>query len=284
MLQIFEEAQKNKYAVGQFNVSNADQLKAVMQAAKNLKSPTIIATSEGESKFFGKRQIRSLIDAWKNEINLSVLLHMDHGKNFDIVKGAIEAGYDSVHFDGSGLDFQENIRQTKEVVDFAKKHNIGNIEGELGYLKGGSAIHEAVEIKKEDLTKAEEVLEFVEKTGVDSLAVVIGNVHGIFKGGKNPRLFLDRLKEISDKLGGRVALVLHGGSGISEEDIKEAINLGIVKINVNTELRIAFTESLKKSLVDNPEQTTPYKILPLVVEGVQKVVEEKIKLFGSDNK
>ncbi|MBU2472502.1 class II fructose-bisphosphate aldolase [Patescibacteria group bacterium] len=281
MLEIFQKAKENKYAIGAFNASNLEQLKAIIQAVKKLQSPVIISTSQGESKFIGKKQIRALIDSYKEETNLPIFLHLDHGKSFEVVQEAIEAGYDSVHFDGSELDFEENVEITKKIVDLAKEKGIKNVEGELGYLRGKSAVQEAVEIKEEDLTDPKKALEFVEKTGVDSLAMAIGNIHGVFKSAQNPNLFLDRLGEISKMVGDKAGLVLHGGSGTPEEDIKKAIELGIVKVNVNTELRLAYTEALKKSLQDNPDQTTPYKIMPIVVEAVQKVVEEKIKLFMS---
>ncbi|MFH0907110.1 MAG: class II fructose-bisphosphate aldolase [bacterium] len=282
MLNILQEAQQNKYAIGAFNVSNLEQLKAIAQAAKSLQSSVIISTSEGESKFIGKKQIRVLVNVFKEEIGVSMILHLDHGKSFESIKKAIESGYDSVHFDGSELDFEENLKKTKEIVNFAKDNGIKNIEGELGYLRGKSALHEVIEITQDDLTDPKQALEFIEKTGIDSLAVAIGNIHGIVKNKnlKNPHLFLDRLEKIRKQIGDKAHLVLHGGSGTPEQDIKDAIKLGIVKVNINTELRIAYTESLKKSLKDNPEQTTPYKIMPFVVNEVQKVVEEKIKLFG----
>jgi len=225
-----------------------------------------------------------VIDAYRKETGLPIVLHLDHGKSFEIVKEAIEAGYDSVHFDGSELDFEENIEITKKVVDFAKEKGIKNIEGELGYLRGKSSIQEEVEIKPEDLTDSKQALEFIEKTGIDSLAVSVGNIHGIFKSSKNPHLFLDRLEEINNAVGDKVGLVLHGGSGTPEDDVKKAIELGVVKVNVNTELRLAYSKTLREFIQNNPDQTTPYKIMPSVVDAVQKVVEDKIKLFGSENK
>ena len=244
MFDIFKKAQENKYAIGAFNVSNLEQLKAIVQAAQNMKSPVIISTSEGESKFIGKKQIKAIIDVYRRETDLPIILHLDHGKSFEVIKEAVEAGYDSVHFDGSELSFEENIETTKKIVDFAREKGIKNIEGELGYLRGKSAVQEAVEIKEEDLTDPKQAQDFVKKTGIDSLAIAIGNIHGVFKSSKNPRLFLDRLKRIYARVGDKF-LVLHGGSGTPEEDIKEAIQLGIVKVNVNTELRVAYTESLK---------------------------------------
>ena len=284
MLNIFEKAKENKYAIGAFNVSNLEQLKAIIQATQKMKSPVLVATSKGESNFIGKNQIKSLIDSYKEETGLLIALHLDHGKSFEIVKEAIEAGYDSVHFDGSGLSFEENVETTKKVVDFAKEKGIENIEGELGYLRGGSNIHEEIEIKEEDLTDPEQALDFVEKTGIDSLAISIGNIHGIFKSGQNPHLFLDRLQQIQDKVGNKIFLVLHGSSGTPEEDIKKAVEIGIDKINVNTELRLAYSKTLREFIQNNQDQTTPYKIMPSVVDAVQKVVEDKIKLFGSENK
>ena len=282
MLDIFKKAKEGKYAIGAFNVSNLEQLKAIVLAVQNLKSPVLISTSQGESDFIGKKQLRALIDVYKKETDLSLILHLDHGKSLEIIEKAIDAGYDSVHFDGSVLDFEENVKVTEQVVKLAKERGINNVEGELGYLRGGSTIHEAIEIKPEDLTNAKQAQEFVERTGVDSLAIAIGNIHGISKTGQNPHLFLDKLEEISKLI--NISLVLHGGSGIPEEDIKKAIELGIVKINVNTELRIAYTEALKKYLEINPNKVTPYKIMSPVVDAVQKTVEKKIKLFGSDNK
>jgi len=284
MLDIFKKAQENKYAIGAFNISNLEQLKAIVQAAQKLQSPVIIATSKGEAEFIGKKQAVALVNSYKKETSLPLFLHLDHGGSFEEAQEAIEAGYDSIHFDGSKLSFEENVEITKKIVDFAREKGVKNIEGELTHMLGQSAMQEAVEIKEEDLTDPDQAKEFVEKTGVSSLAVAFGSIHGIFKSGQNPHLFLDRLRQIQDKIGDEIYLVLHGSSGTPEEDLKKAIEMGIDKINVNTELRVAYTSSLKKSIQDNPEQTTPYKIMPAVIEAVQKVVEEKIKLFGSDNK
>lgn len=286
MLDIFQKAKGNNYAVGAFNVSNLEQLKAIIQAARDLKSPVIVATSPGESRFIGKKQISALVAAWRQETGLPMILHLDHGKSIDEIKEAIEAGYDSVHFDGSDLSLEENLVTTKQVVALAKEKEIKNIEGEVGYLRGKSSLQEMVEIKKEDLTDPEEALNFIKETGVDSLAIAIGNIHGIVKNEslKNPHLFLDRLAEINNQIADQACLVLHGGSGTPQEDIKEAVKLGIGKINVNTELRMAYTQSLKESLEGHPQEVTPYKIMPPVVEAVKKIVEEKIKLFGSENR
>jgi len=284
MLNIFKKAQENKYAIGAFNVSNLEQIKAIFLAAQNLKSPIIISASEGEAKFIGKKHLRAIIDSYKKETGVEVILHQDHGKSFETIKDSIDAGYDSVQFDGSKLSFEENVEETKRIVEYARSKGVKNVEAEFNHLEGQSALIEKIELKKENFTDPSQAKDFVERTGVDALAVVIGNLHGVFKDCQNPKLDIDRLKEIREAVGQDVNLVLHGGSGIAEDDIKEAVKNGIVKINVNTELRMAYTNSLKKTLEDNPDQNTPYKIMPLVVEAVQKVVEDKIKLFGSDNK
>jgi len=289
MKEILKKAQKEHYAIGQFNASNLEQIKAIVSAAYKLKSPVIIGTSEGESSFVGLRQAVALVEIYKKQTGLPIFLNLDHSHSLEKIKEAVEAGYNAVHFDGSGLSLEENISKTKEVVEYISQFPISSsqppilVEGELGYLRGSSALHkEKAEIKEEDLTKPDEALKFIKETGVDSLAVVIGNIHGIYA--QMPKLNLERLKEIKDIVGERVFLVLHGGSGIPDKEIKEAIKLGIVKINVNTELRASWTQALKKSLESNPEEIVPYKIMPPVIEAVQKVVEEKIKLFGSENK
>ena len=277
--EFLKKARDGHYAVGQFNISNLETLKAILGAARNLKSSVIIGTSEGEREFIGRRQIVKLIEAYREESQIPVILNADHTKSFEEIKKVVDAGYSAVHFDGSELSFEENIKITKEVMEYAKSRDENIlVEGELGYLRGGSNIHETVEIKAEDMTKLDEATEFVKATGIDSLAVIIGNVHGIVKGG-NPKLDLERLKKIKEAAG-KVFLVLHGGSGIAEKDIQEAIKIGIVKININTELRVAYVSALKNFLSVKPEETTPYKIFPDVISAIQKITEDKMKLFG----
>ena len=280
----FQKAQKEGWAIGHFNISNLETLRAIVQAAQNLKSPVIFGTSEGESKFIGLKQVVALAKSFKEETGLPIFLNLDHGKSFEYIGEAIDLGYDAVHFDGSKLSLEENIKIAKEVVDYAHKKGV-LVEGEVGFIAGASELLErAPEIKEEDLTNPDDALRFINETGADSLAVNIGTFHGIEIYGENPHINLQKLKEIKNKVGDRVFLVLHGGSGTPEEDIKEAIKLGIVKININTELRLAFTNTLKQVLRENPKETTPYKYMSKVIGAVQKVVEDKIKLFGSDNK
>lgn len=281
---ILKAAQKGKWAVGQFNVSNRETLKAIFGAARKLKSPVIIGTSEGESKFLGLRETRALVSLFEEETGVPAILNLDHAKSFDYIKKAIQAGYDSVHFDGSHLPLSQNIALTKKVVKYAVKFRV-LVEGEVGVIPGSSKILKKIpKTRLEDLTDPISARKFVDKTGVDSLAINIGTFHGMAASGRNPHINIARLREIKEVLKERVFLVLHGGSGTPKEDIKKAIKIGIVKININTELRNAFTGSLRKKLKENIRETTPYKYLPGTIEAVQKVVEGKIKLFGSNNK
>jgi len=283
-LDIMEKAQIGRYAVGQFNVSTDEQITAIIEAAKNLNSPVIIGTSEGERDFIGVEQIVALVDSWQKESGLLIILNADHCKTFESTKQVIDAGYSSVHFDGSELPFDRNVEISRRIVEYAKSVNPNIIvEGELGYLPGGSDIHGEVKINVKDLTVPEEARDFVQKTKVDSLAIAIGNIHGMKADAADPHLYLDRLEDIKRAVP-NVFLVLHGGSGTPENDIREAIKLGVIKININTEIRLAYKEALKKFLEENLDELKTYKILSPAMEAVKKVVENKIKLFGSHNR
>lgn len=280
----FEKAQKEKWAIGQFNFSTASQLKGIVEAAKNLRAPVIIGTSENESKFFGLKQAVFYRDLLREETGLPIFLNLDHGKSFEYLKEAIDVGYDMVHFDGSKLSLEENIKISQEVVKYAKKKGI-LVEGELGQIgNDASKVYwEKFKIDDANLTNPEQALEYVKKSKIDLLAVSIGTFHGIEVSGVNPNLRLDLLKEIKKEVGD-MPLVLHGGSGTPREDIEEAIKMGIVKININTELRLAYTGTIIRILKANPDEITPYKYLPEATKKVQSVVEKKIELFGSCQK
>lgn len=289
MKEILKKAQQQKYAIGAFNFSTAEILKAIVAAAEDLKSPIIVSTSEGEGNFFGFREAVAMVDAWRHASGLPIILNLDHGKSLETIKKVVAAGYNVVHFDGSALPYEQNLAQTNEVVKYIRQVEKTFdreiiVEGELGYLRGSSSLHkEKLEIKEKDLTSPEQALDFIERSGVDSLAIVIGNAHGVFSTDEE-KLHLKRLAEIKEAVDDKVFLVLHGGSGISAEDVKKAIELGIVKVNVNTELRLAYQAGLKEQLAAKPDETTPYKILAQSFDDVKKVVAEKIKLFGSENK
>ncbi len=192
--QVLKKTQEDKKAVGQFNFSAWEQLQGILKAAQKKDQPVIIGTSSGESHFLGLKQAKALVEAGKEKYGVEAFLNLDHGKDLEWIKKAVDAGYSAVHFDGSDLSLEENIERTKEVVEYAHSSDV-LVEGELGYLTGRSASHEGkIEIKKENLTSPDQVQKFVEATDVDSLAVAIGNVHGIYA--EMPALDLERLKEI----------------------------------------------------------------------------------------
>lgn len=272
--------------MGQFNFSDFTQMKGIVAVAEQMKVPVILGTSEGESKFFGLEEAVALRNVLRKKFNLPIFLNLDHGKSLEYAKQAIDAGYDMVHFDGSKLPLDENMKITREVVKYAKWRGV-LVEGEVGRIGNESSklYDEKFVINEEDLTKPEDAKKFIKETGADLLAVSIGNFHGIEASGIDPHLRLDKLAEISETL--RQAqgstknafFVLHGGSGTHEEDVKEAIKLGIVKININTELRLAFSGNLRRELANNPEEIVPYKYLPHAQKSVEKLVEHKIRLF-----
>lgn len=266
---------------------------AIVEACKEVGSPAIIGTSEGERKHVGLAEVVALRDVMRKEYGIPIFLNADHSKSVEVAKAAIDAGYDSVHIDLSALPFEENMSGTKEVVEYAKQRlNYRgstslefpiDIEGELGYLRGESKIQkEKIEISSEDYTKPEEAKEFVEKTGVDRLAIVVGNIHGISL--DEPDLDIERIKAIRAAVPEHVALVLHAGSGIPDDQIKAAIKAGIANIHINTELRIAYANALKKSLSEDLDEVAMYKLDAAAIEAMKKLVKEKLELFGSVNK
>lgn len=279
-----EKAKGEGWAVPQFNFCTASQLKGIVLSAQKLKSPIILGTSEGEAKFFGLKTAVFYRDMMAKEHKIPIFLNLDHGKSLDYIKQAVLAGYDMVHFDGSKLSLEENIKETKKVVAFAKRKKV-LVEGEVGKMPTDSSklYDEDFKINEQDLTTPEQAQEYIEKTKVDLLAVSFGTFHGIDMSGKNPELNINRLMEITEVVPD-IFLVMHGGSATPEVDVKKAIKSGIVKININTELRLAYSGAIRRYLIENPEEITPYKFLPEAEKKVQAVAEQKIKLFGGQNK
>lgn len=267
----------------QFNVSCLEQMQGVMEAAIAKKAPVLFGTSEGDSSFLHMPQAVALVESYRKETGLPVFLNFDHGKTLEILQSAADAGYDALHFDGSAHEFKENIALAKKVVAMARKKKISVVEGEFGEIPGGhSEFHKntALVLDKENYTDPEQAREFVKKTGVDSLAVLIGTVHGVFH--KNPPLDIERLQEIRNRV--TCFYVLHGGSGTPENDLAAAIRNGVVKVNISTDLRAAFVLALRDTMAKNPEEIAPYKILPPSIEAVRKVAEGHLLLMGSANK
>lgn len=273
----FYRAQKKQWALGHFNFSTPDQLRGIVAAAKKLSSPVIVATSEGELEFWGAEEAVALVRILENKTGQRLFLHFDHGREWRLLKKTIDFGYDSVHFDGSHLDFKENIRLTKKVVDYAHQRGVW-VEAELGLISGSSRpFKKKFKIKEKNLTRPEEVAEFVKKTKADSLAVAVGSAHGIYP--KKEKIDFKLLKEIRKQT--NVYLVLHGASGVSPADLKKAIKSGIQKININTDLRIVWKRALKKAIAGT--EVKPYLLLPQASEAVEQKVREYLKIFKSTN-
>ena len=283
LLDVIKETEKKKAAVGHFNISDLAALKAIFASAKSLSLPVIIGVSEGEADFIGRKQAAALVSGLREEYGWPIFLNSDHTHSFAKIKEAVAAGFDAVLFDGSKLPLEENVKATREVVEYVKGVNEKIVvEGEIGYIGGSSQILKEIPagaaIRGEDLTTPEEAERFVKETGVDLLSPAVGNIHGMFKNAPNPRLNIGNIEKI--KKAGGVPLVLHGGSGIRDDDFRAAIAAGISVIHINTEIRLAWRQALEKSLKENPEEISPYKILPAAVEGVRAVVEERLKLFN----
>ncbi len=278
-----KDAEERGVAIGHFNISNLEGLHAIYNAAKKLKVPVIIGLSEGEEDFVGRTEAVAMIQAIRAQDNFPIFLNADHHYSFERVKAAIDAGFDAVIFDGANLSFEENVRITKECVDYASKTIIETnrdilVEAELGYIGSGSNIKETIPEGAGIKTKPQEAKNFVEMTGLDMLAPSVGSIHGMIKSGK-PHIDGDLVAEIRKVAG--VPLVLHGGSGLRDEDFTNAIKAGISIIHINTEIRLAYDEALKKSLLDNPNEVSPYKILQPAVDAIEKVVEARLKLFNN---
>ena len=295
MKQVLDHAQENNYGVGAFNINNMEQMQAVMQAAAQTKSPVIIGATRGALKYTELVYLKHLIRAAVEEYpDIPVVMHLDHGDNLETVQKVIELGFTSVMIDASAESFEDNIRITKEVVDYA--HGFGvSVEAELGTLGG---IEEDV-VNEVQLTDPEQVQEFVERTGVDALAIAIGTSHGAYKFKSEPKLALDLIKEVAKKVD--VALVMHGSSsvpaelrdkinkyggdmpnacGVPIESIQEGIKSGVAKINVDTDCRMAMTGEIRKVFTDTPEKFDPRDYLGPAREAMVEIVSSRMKSFG----
>ena len=279
--QVIIEARQKGVAIGQFNISTIEAFWAVVKASETTSRPVIIGLSAGERKFFGTKQARVLVDSVRAEKGLEIFLNADHVHNLDEVREVIEAGYDSLTFDASALNLEENIKLTRKCGDLVKELKSPIIfEGEIGFIGSSSGLLTKMPTGValgDTLTTAEEAGPFIRETGVELLAPAIGNIHGLVASGE-PRLDVERAGEIYSM--GGAPLVLHGGSGIAIEDLKAVIKAGVVIVHVNTEIRLAWKNGLVKSLSDQPNEISPYKLLAESVTEMQKVVEEKIKIFG----
>ena len=270
------DAQKGNYAVGAFNVENMEMVKAVIAAAEELKAPVMLQTTPSTIKYGTVETYAAIVRAEAEKASVPVCLHLDHGNSFELAVRAMKAGYTSVMIDGSGEDFENNIAVTKKVVDVAKAIGIP-VEAELGKVGGKE---DDLEADADTNTDPAEAKEFVERTGVSSLAVAIGTAHGFYVG--TPVLDKPRVSAIREVVS--VPLVLHGASGLSEEDVRECVERGMCKVNFATELRAAYTAAVKKLLEEKPETYDPKKFGSAAMEAVKEQVKIRMKMCGCDGK
>ncbi|EPR43879.1 fructose-1,6-bisphosphate aldolase, class II [Desulfovibrio sp. X2] len=298
--EMFAKAYDGKYAVGAFNVNNMEIIQGIMAAGAEERAPLILQVSAGARKYAGQRYIVKLMEAALEETDLPVVLHLDHGQDFDICKKVIEGGFTSVMIDGSHHPFEENIRVTKEVVDYAHERGVW-VEAELGVLAG---VEDEVSAEHHVYTDPDQAVEFVERTGCDSLAVAIGTSHGAYKFKCEPKLDFERLGVITDRLPG-YPLVLHGASsvlpefvqmanahggeiagacGVPESLLRKAATYGVCKINIDTDIRLAMTAVVRKHFAEHPGDFDPRQYLGPARTAVKEMVQHKIRhVLGCSN-
>ena len=294
--EMFAKAYEGGYAIGAFNVNNMEIIQGITEAAKELNAPVILQVSAGARKYANHTYLTKLVEAAIIETDLPIALHLDHGDSFELCKACIDGGFSSVMIDGSHYSYEENVALTKKVVDYAHKYNV-TVEGELGRLAG---IEDAVNVSAEDscYTNPAEVQDFVERTGVDSLAIAIGTSHGAykFKPGQKPQLRFDILQEVSERLPG-FPIVLHGASsvipefveiinqyggkmpdaiGIPEEMLRKAATMAVCKINIESDLRLAMTAAIRKYMAENPSHFDPRQYLAPARAAIKGMVAHKI--------
>ena len=278
MKDMLEKADNGKYAVPHFNINNLEWTRFILEECENLKTPVIIGVSEGAGRYMGG--FKTVADMVKNlisylNITVPVALHLDHGSSYESCVDAIDSSFTSVMIDASKHSIEENIKITKQVVDYAHSKNV-TVEAEVGAV-GGEEDGVANELA---YAKVEDAVKLVQETGIDFLAPALGSVHGIYKG--EPKLDFERMVKIHELV--KLPLVLHGGSGIPDELIKKAISCGICKININTELQIAWSAGVRKFLNEDNKVYDPRKIIKSGENSMKEMIKEKVTLFGSDNK
>ncbi len=303
--EMFNKAYEGGYAIGAFNVNNMEIIQGITEAAAEVRSPLILQVSAGARKYAKHVYLMKLIEAAVEDTGLPICVHLDHGADFEICRSCIDGGFTSVMIDGSSRSFEDNIKLTKQVVDYAHDRGVV-VEGELGRLEG---VEDEVKVSAEDssYTDPSQVEEFVKRTGVDSLAIAIGTSHGAykFKPGQKPQLRFDILREVEKRLPG-FPIVLHGASsvlpeyvdivnkyggnmpgavGIPEEMLRQAAKMAVCKINIDSDLRLGFTAAVRKHLAENPSHFDPREYLKPARETIKEVVRRKIvSVLGSDNK
>lgn len=275
-LPILKKARQQKLAIAAFNIHNLETMQAVVEGAVEEMAPVIIQTTPGTLEHAGIPFISAMAKAAAEEYRIPIILHLDHCSSFAIAVKCIRYGYTSVMIDGSALPYQDNIKLVAEVVKVAQAAGVA-VEGELGRI-GGTEDDITVDEREAAMTVPGEALDFVQRTGIDTLAVAIGTAHGLYKG--EPLLDFDRLAQIKELVD--IPLVLHGASGVPDDSIIRSINRGICKVNIATELKIPLAEAIKKSFIVNPAEDDPRSYLGAGREEVKKAVKRKIRLTGAN--
>ena len=272
---LLKEAQTGGYALGAFNCSNMEIMQAIVQAAQAEKAPVILQVSQGAIRYAGLDYLAGMARVAVKKTTVPIAFHLDHGTDIELVEECIKAGFSSVMFDGSKLPLEQNIAFTRRVVEASRRSGV-SVEAELGKI-GGTEDDISVGEREALFTDPEEARYFVEQTGVDSLAVAIGTAHGLYHG--EPRLDFERLAKIHALI--PVPIVLHGSSGVPEAALREAIKQGVRKINIDTDIRLAFVDAIRQILAAKPNEIDPRNILGPAREAVREVIRKKIRLFGS---
>lgn len=271
-------------AIAHFNISSLDQLRAICEVADDLREPVIIGLSEGEREYVGIDMARTIVDEMKSEYTVPIFLNADHTYSFEKVQQVVSAGYDSVIVDGAKLPYEENVKLVKQCVDWVREYEEKNekrvlVEAELGYIGQSSSLNSKLPegVSETNLTTRDQARDFVLRTGIDLFAPAIGNVHGMLVDAPEPKLHIERIKDISAAAG--VPLVLHGASGNTDEDLVNSIKNGISVIHINTEIRKAFRDGIKEYIDENPNEIAPYKFDRAGAEEMKKVVRAKMELY-----
>ena len=272
--ELLEKAMREKYAAGAFNANNIEMVQAIIEAAEEENAPVILQASQGAIKYAGLENVVAIVKNAAAMAKVPIALHLDHGTDYEQNVKCLRMGFTSLMFDGSKLPYEENVSITRKVVEMG--HAVGvSVEGEIGKI-AGTEDHITVSEVEASMTEPEEALRFVQDTGVDSLAVAVGSVHRMKK--KEAKLDHERIGKIAESV--KIPLVLHGSSGVMDDEMKKGIKEGLCKINVATQLNMAFVEGMRKALKEKPEEVDPRKILRVSKELLKKVVKDRIRVFG----
>ena len=275
-VELLKKAKNENYAIPQFNINNLEWIKYILEECNKNNSPVILGVSESAIKYMGGYTVvSSLVNALIKDLNITipVALHLDHGTSFESCKKAVDAHFSSVMIDASEYDIDRNIEITKQVVDYAHKNNV-TVEAEIGIISKNNDINE------DNYAKVEDCIKLYKSTNIDLLAPSVGTMHGLYK--EKPNINYERIKEISSAI--NIPLVLHGGTGIPDENIKKCIECGISKININTELQVNWSKGVKEYIKNNNEAYDPRKIISSGEENIKKVIKDKLHILKSINK